>query len=245
MDNPNDILEGTTPQSPDPSILSIQAVRLAKRNQHKETMVQSRPDDASPAPASTATATATATAPASAPPSPPRSPSPTLVGSKTNDEGIQERYEKAVEKGNVIVLDGSPTTDATPVDATAAITATAPASAPPPSPPLVIQERYEKAVEKGDAIVSDGSPTTVATPVDTTAARAQRSAYFDPESNKEVYEWNGVWYFGGDWDGPVGKRWSREGRSCDWRPTVAEEEEYNAWYYAYFKNVVVRRVLKD
>ncbi len=105
----------------------------------------------------------------------------------------------------------------------------------------------------------DGSPTTVAM-----AAMGKkefrirsrfdkkRSAYFDPESNKEVYEWNGVWYFectsrtwGAVGDGPVGKRWSREGRTCDWRPTVAEEEEYNAWYVAYFKNVVVRLVEKD
>ena len=42
--------------------------------------------------------------------------------------------------------------------------------------------------------------------------------------------------------GPVGKRWSREGRSCDWR--TAEEEEYNAWYVAYFKKVGVRRIEK-
>jgi hypothetical protein len=124
-----------------------------------------------------------------------------LVGSKTNDEGIQERYEKAVEKGDVIVLDGSPTTVA---------------MAAMGKKEFRIRSRFDK----------------------------KRSAYFDPESNKEVYEWNGVWY---QWngDGPVGKRWSREGRTCDWRPTVAEEEEYNAWYVAYFKNVVVRRVLRD
>jgi hypothetical protein len=250
-------------------------------------MVQSRPDDASPAPASTATATATATAPAtapaSAPPSPPRSPSPTLVGSKTNDECIQERYENAVEKGDVIVLDGSPTTDATPVASSARAT-----------PTLVCSKTND------EVIVLDGSPTTDATPV-ASSARAtptlvcsktndevkkdiklngissnywvpkrskkvksknaptgalsdgfvskKRLAYFDPETNEEVYEWNGVWYLTNG-AGPVGKpwrrpRWSQEERDGDWRPTVAEEEEYSAWYRAYFLNVVVRLVLKD
>jgi hypothetical protein len=252
MDNPNDILEGTTPQSPDQDIRSIQAVRLAKRNQHKETMVQSRPDDASPAPASTATATATATAPAtapaSAPPSPPRSPSPTLVGSKTNDECIQERYENAVEKGDVIVLDG--TTDATPVASSARATPTLVCSKTNDevkkdiklngiSSNYWVQKRSKKVKSKNapTGALSDGFVSK------------KRLAYFDPETNEEVYEWNGVWYLTNG-AGPVGKpwrrpRWSQEERDGDWRPTVAEEEEYSAWYRAYFLNVVVRRVLKD
>jgi hypothetical protein len=254
MDNPNDILEGTTPQSPDQDIRSIQAVRLAKRNQHKETMVQSRPDDASPAPASTATATATATAPAtapaSAPPSPPRSPSPTLVGSKTNDECIQERYENAVEKGDVIVLDGSPTTDATPVASSARAT-----------PTLVCSKTNDEVKKdiklngissnywvpkRSKKVKSKNAPTGA---LSDGFVSKKRLAYFDPETNEEVYEWNGVWYLTNG-AGPVGKpwrrpRWSQEERDGDWRPTVAEEEEYSAWYRAYFLNVVVRLVLKD
>ena len=59
----------------------------------------------------------------------------------------------------------------------------------------------------------------------------------DPASNEEVYEWNGIWYLTSG-AGPVGKpwrrpRWSQEERDGDWRPTVAEEEKYNAWYDAY------------
>ena len=183
MDNPNDIPQGTTPQSHD---TSIQAVRLAERNRRKETMVQSIPDDASPAPASTATAFTSTAASAT-------------TATTATTAAVEEQ-----EQRDFAVVGGSPKTVA--VDATAA-RGTAPTSAPP-SPPPSKKIKSKKGV-----------------------------AYFDPASNEEVYEWNGIWYLTSG-AGPVGKpwrrpRWSQEERDGDWRPTVAEEEKYNAWYDAY------------
>ena len=117
--------------TPDTSAgLSARAVRLARRNMCKNTD-EDRPGDAS------------ATSPASppnaytpspvdlnpfikwftqTPGSPPiirtklTSPSPLVVGFKNNDECIQERYNSAIQNGDVIVLEGSPVASTAVVD---------------------------------------------------------------------------------------------------------------------------------
>jgi len=188
MDNPNDIPQGTTPQSHD---TSIQAVRLAERNRRKETMVQSIPDDASPAPASTATAFTSTAASAT-------------TATTATTAAVEEQ-----EQRDFAVVGGSPKTVA--VDATAA-RGTAPTSAPP-SPPPSKKIKSKKSYTHSDI----------------------RFNYYDPSSMEEVYEFDGVWYLVNGYR-PVGHPWRRHG--TDWRPTPAEDEEYQTWYKAFTATVI-------
>jgi len=109
--------------------LSSRAVRLARRNMCKNTD-EDRPGHASatsPAsPPSASTPSPVAPSPVASPSSPPmicpeltsHSPTvpPTVVGFKSNDECIQERYKSAIQNGDVIVLEGSPVASTAVVD---------------------------------------------------------------------------------------------------------------------------------
>ena len=103
--------------------LSARAVRLARRNMCKNTdedrsghasatSSASPPSATTPSPpsASTPSPVASSSPPMIRPELTSHSPTvpPTVVGFKSNDECIQERYNSAIKNGDVIVLEGSP-----------------------------------------------------------------------------------------------------------------------------------------
>lgn len=233
--------------------LSARAVWLARRNMCDSTYEDSSGHAPTTSPASPPSAT-TPSPPSASTPSPVASSSPiirpeltshshtvppTVVGFKSNDECIQERYRSAIENGDVIVLEDSP------VDATAVV--------------AELQDKVKRLQDKvkrwdRDVLNSkkelerlvvenkEGLERAIEmlnTAEDDEITHSDIGTKYDPITKEEVYEWNGVWYLV-DGSGPAGQRWKGQGHGSDWRPNSEEEEEYEVWYKKYTANVLTR-----